>query len=253
MKRTLRQIAAAFACGVTLAAAAAGQEASAAADAGAIDPAAIGALTAMGAYLRSLDAFQVTVTTTDEDVLDDGQKIQYDGVTDLLVDKPDKLRASVVDSRRDRLWLYDGRSLTLYGRRVNYYATVAAPPTLVELVGKLEEEHGLSLPLVDLFRWGAPGYEATGITAAIDVGPAAIGGVSCEHYAFRQADLDWQVWIQRGAFPLPRKLVITTRTDEARPQHAAVYSWNLAPSFSEGTFTFVPPAGAGRVVLTSVE
>ncbi len=43
--------------------------------------------------------------------------------------------------------------------------------------------------------------------------------------------------------------MITTRSDEARPQHTAVYTWNLAPSFNDAAFTFDPPAGAGRVIL----
>ena len=81
------------------------------------------------------------------------------------------------------------------------------------------------------------------------VGPSQIGGVTCGHYAFRQEGLDWQVWIQLGDYPLPRKLVLTTLTDEARPEYVATYTWNLAPSYNDEGFTFTPPAGAGRVVL----
>ena len=52
-----------------------------------------------------------------------------------------------------------------------------------------------------------------------------------------------------GRFPLPRKLIITETTDEARPQYTAVYTWNLAPSFNEAAFVFEPPPGAQRVSL----
>jgi len=83
----------------------------------------------------------------------------------------------------------------------------------------------------------------------MDVGPSAVEGVTCQHYAFRQADIDWQIWIQKGEHPLPRRLVITTKTDEARPQHTAEYTWNLAPSFNDAAFVFDPPEGAGKVVL----
>ena len=86
-------------------------------------------------------------------------------------------------------------------------------------------------------------------TAAADLGPASVTGVTCQQYAFRQADIDWQIWIQKGEHPLPRRLVITTKTDEARPQHTAEYTWNLAPSFNDAAFTFDPPEGAGKVVL----
>ena len=87
----------------------------------------------------------------------------------------------------------------------------------------------------------------------MDLGPSAVEGTTCQHYAFRQDDIDWQIWIQKGEYPLPRKLVITTKTDEARPQHTAVYTWNLAPSFNDAAFTFDPPAGAGKVVLAEIK
>ena len=86
----------------------------------------------------------------------------------------------------------------------------------------------------------------------MDVGPSAVEGTTCKHYAFQQDDIDWQIWIQRGDHPLPRRLVITTKTDEARPQHTAVYTWNLAPSFNEAAFSFEPPAGATRAVLAEI-
>ena len=109
------------------------------------------------------------------------------------------------------------------------------------------------MPLSDLFRWGTPGWSAEGITAARDLGPSDVLGTTCQHYAFRQDDIDWQIWIQKGDNALPRKLVITTKTDEARPQTSAVYTWNLAPSFNDATFTFDPPAGAGKVVLAEIK
>jgi hypothetical protein len=83
----------------------------------------------------------------------------------------------------------------------------------------------------------------------MDAGPAVIDGTTCQHYVFRQDDIDWQIWIQKGDYPLPRKVVITTKTDDARPQHSAEYQWDLAPSFNDAAFTFNPPKGALRVVL----
>jgi len=218
-----------------------------------IDPAALSALQGMGAHLRSLKIFQVEAATTDEDVLEDGQKLQYAGNTSILIQLPNRLRAETTSDRRQRLYLYDGKSFTLFAERVNYYATVPAPPTLHELVDKLEDTYDVSVPLVDLFRWGSPGWSTAGITAAVDVGPSVVAGTTCEQYAFRQDDIDWQIWIQQGAYPLPRKLVITTRTDEARPQHTSVYTWNLAPSFDDSAFSFDPPDGAQKIVFAEAK
>jgi hypothetical protein len=43
------------------------------------------------------------------------------------------------------------------------------------------------------------------MTAAGYIGTSWIDGVECDHVAVRQADVDWQVWIERGDTPLPRK------------------------------------------------
>jgi hypothetical protein len=218
----------------------------------AVDPGAMAALQSMGAYLRSLKTFQVEVATTDEDVLDDGQKIQYSGTTSILARMPNGLRAEVANDRRDRMYLYDGKTFTLFAKRLNYFATVPAPPTVGQLADTLDEKYDVSVPLADLFRWGTPSWSTDDIKGAMDVGASVVGGVTCQQYAFRQDDIDWQIWIQKGEYPLPRRLVITTKTDEARPQHTAEYAWNLAPSFNDAAFVFDPPEGAGKVVLAKV-
>ena len=207
------------------------------------------ALKTMGAYLRTLKVFQVEAATLDEDVLDSGLKIQYEGTTNLLAQAPAHLRVQVVNERHERRYFFDGKNFTLYAPRLKAYVTVPAPATIKELNEKLEDEHGITLPLVDLFRWGTPEDGTDAITTALDVGRSAVEGTTCEHYAFRQANADWQIWIQMGDYPLPRKLVITTLTDEARPQHSVTYTWNLAPSFNDAAFTFVPPKDARRVML----
>jgi hypothetical protein len=214
----------------------------------ALEPGAVAALEKMGSYLRSLPAFQVRAATTTEDVLDDGQKIQYASTTDLVAArKPDRLRAEVSSDLQERLFLFDGKDFTLFAKRLGVYATAAAPPTIGELTDRLQERYDIEIPLVDLFKWGES--SSADLTGAMDLGPSAVGGVTCEHYAFRQAGLDWQIWIQLGEYPLPRRLVATTTTDEARPQFTASYDWNLAPSFSESAFTFSPPPDATKIVF----
>jgi hypothetical protein len=214
-----------------------------------VAPEATKALNSMGDYLRTLKTFQVKATISREIVMLDGEKVQFDGTADLIVQRPDRLRLSMTSDRTDRRFFFDGKTFTLYAPRTNYFATVAAPPTIIQLADTLETRFGIELPLVDLFRWGtADGIDGQ-LTSANFVGPSQIDGVTCEQYAFRQNGADWQVWIQSGDFKLPRKLVITTTTDEARPQYSAVYSWNLAPSLDDGAFAFVPGKDDHKIVL----
>ena len=218
-----------------------------------IDSDAIAALNKMGNYLRTLKAFQVRAATSAEDVFDSGQKFEYDSVVELLAEKPNHLRVETSSDSQHRLFLYDGKEFTLWGERVNYYATVPAPPTIAELVDQLKEKFDIETPLADLFYWGTERSSVAEITVAMDLGPSEVQGTTCEQYVFRQPGLDWQIWIQQGDFPLPRKLILTTLTDEARPQHSSVLTWNLAPSFNDAAFKFDPPPGAQRIVMAEIK
>jgi hypothetical protein len=217
--------------------------------AAAIDRDAIAALDKMGAYLRTLKAFQIHSVTATDEVSDDGEKIQSDGVVDLLIQRPNRLRAEISSDAQHRMFFYDGKTFSIWARRVNYYATAPAPPTLAELSDRLYDDFGIELPLADLFYWGTDKADSRDIRSATNVGPSQVDGVSCQHYAFRQEGLDWQLWVQNGEYPLPRKLVLTTTSDEARPQYTTVMTWNLAPAFDAEAFTFVPPPEAHKIVF----
>ena len=215
----------------------------------AIDPDAIEALNKMGAFLRGLKSFRVIGDVTNDDVLQDGQIIQNASKVDLLAAKPNRMRVEVTSDEKHRLFFYDGKNFTVWAQRVNYYATVPAPPTIGQLFADIDEKYGIALPLIDLFKWGTDDDAVKKITSATDIGPTTIEGVTCEQYAFRQEGIDWQIWIQLGDYPLPLKFVIRTLSDEARPQHSDTLTWNLAPSFNDEAFVFDPPPDAQRILL----
>jgi hypothetical protein len=220
--------------------------------ASAIDPDAMEALNKMGVYLRTLKSFQVRADVTTDRVLDDGQTIQFSSKVDLVAARPNRMRVEVTDDDGHRFLFFDGKNFTIFGQVVNYYATVPAPPTLAQLADDLNDKYGIELPLAGLFDWGTNDSNIKKIKAADDIGPSAVDGVTCEQYAFRQEGVDWQIWVQLGEFPLPRKLVIRTLTDDAKPQHSEILTWNLAPSFSENAFTFDPPPDARRITIAEV-
>ena len=217
-----------------------------------IDPDAMETLNKMGTYLRTLKSFQVDADVTNDVVLDDGEIITDSGKDTVLAVHPNFLRVELKSDDKNVFLFYDGKNFTVYGKLLNFYATVPAPPTTSELITKINSDYGIEVPLVDLFLWGTDQSTIKRITSAADIGPATIEGVTCEHYAFRQEGLDWQIWIQLGDFPLPRKIVIRTLTDDARPQHTSILSWNLAPSYNEAAFTFDPPADAKRIPLENL-
>jgi hypothetical protein len=221
--------------------------------ASAVNPASIQALKDMGAHLQSLKRFHVSTGLTGERVLADGQKLQHTAKADIDVQRPNKLRARMFSTRSEREIFFDGKLATLYIPAQKYYSTVDFSGNLSALVSRLEERYGVEIPLEDLFLWGTPDAPLDKIDSAMNAGQDFIGDDLCDHYAFRQGSLDWQIWITTGSKPLPRKLAITNRSDEARPQSVSLIDWNLKPTFQDTVFKFTPPKGATAVELRSLE
>jgi len=219
----------------------------------AVDQAAIQALKDMGAYLQTLKRFHVSTELTGERVLSDGQKLQHTATADMDVERPDKLRALMHSARSERQLFYDGKTVTLYTPAQRYYSTVEFSGTLGELIGRLRERYAVEVPLSDLFLWGTPAAPLDKIQSAMNAGQDFIDDDLCDHYAFRQANADWQIWITTGSKPLPRKVVITNRADEARPQSVSLIDWNLKPGFKDSVFKFTPPKGATKIEIVPVK
>jgi hypothetical protein len=214
-----------------------------------VQPEAIMALRLMGAYLRSLKAFTVDASTTRDEVTPRGENVEVGGTVQYLVRPPDHLRADVRTDRKQRQIMYDGRVLTVFAPRLLMYATVPAPPTIGTMLDTASRRLRIDFPLADLFLWGTSREGVKELTSARYIGPAYVDGSDTDQYVFRQRGTDWQIWIQRGSTPVPRKLVITTTSAPTRPQYTATLRWNIAGTFNDAEFTFVPPAGAQRIVF----
>jgi FixJ family two-component response regulator len=214
----------------------------------AVEPEAVQALQRMGACLQALHAFGLRAKASTEEVLEDGQKIQLDFALTLRVRCPRHLRMDVSSDRKSRQFFFDGRRLVVFTRRASRYAVVDdAPPTISGLLARLSGEHRAGMPLTDLFAFSPDPARQAGLASAMAVGHATLRGTSCDQYAFRQEGLDWQLWIDRGELPLPRRFVLTTTDDEARPQHAIDLDWSLDDISHAADFAFNPPAGAKRI------
>jgi hypothetical protein len=214
-----------------------------------VDPRAAERLDEMGRFLRDQKTFIVKAHVTTDQTLESGQTIQVVSALDVSVARPAGLHAIISADWTEQQFYYDGTTFTIYAPREGYYATVDAPSTLGELVGFASNRYGIELPLVDLFRSGTDRSEAASLEAASDLGASTVDDVPCEHYAFRQGHVSWEVWIEQGARPLPHRLVITTTATPAQPPHEVTYEWTLNAETPDSTFHFTPPKGAHKIPL----
>jgi hypothetical protein len=213
-----------------------------------VSPEAQAVLDRMAAYLRGLQAFSITTDSTRDEIVALGYKLQGNEHSTLVVQRPGKLRADISGDRRNRTIVYDGSTLLLHSPDDQAYVRTKAPGTLGELVPALLAM-GADMPLIDVLYLGTQGTLTEGVRGGILVGQSQIEGRTCDHLAFRQASIDWQLWVEQGARALPCKILITTRYEVGDPQYQAVLHWDLKPKIDSSTFAFTAPAGTIEIPL----
>lgn len=213
-----------------------------------VDPQATAVLRRMTDYLASLQRFKVDTQSSLDVVLTSGQKIEFNHAASATVQRPNRLRAERKGDGVDEVFYYDGKSLSLHNPAARYYATVAAPDTLDAALDFGRTSLDITAPASDLLYKNAFDLLTQDLSAGFIVGKSFVGGVSTTHLAFRGPEVDFQVWVQDGDKPLPRKYVITSKLVAGMPEFTVTMDhWNTAPTVNEAMFHFAPPAGA-RVI-----
>jgi len=213
-----------------------------------IDPQATAILKKSMDYLAGLKAFTVDTTSTIELVLRSGQKLQFDIGASASVQRPNKFVARRKGDLVNQAFYYDGKILSLYSPDQKVYASVPAPDTVEAMLDYARDSLDIIAPAGDLLYRNAYEILMRDVQSGFVVGKGVVGGMRCDHIAFRNADVDWQIWIQEGAKPLPRRFVITSTQITGSPQfEVQMTNWNTAPKFADGTFAFTPAKDAKKI------
>jgi hypothetical protein len=198
-------------------------------------------------YLKGLQQFSVQAEITEDVLLTSGQRIQYARSVEASVRRPDRFRAESVGDTENRLLIYDGKTITLLDRSKNFYTIITAPPEIDAALEYGIQAFNLRAPLADLIYTKAYEYLTAGVFSGFYAGLSKVQGVPCHHLAFRQKDIDWQIWIENSPTPVPRKFLITDKKAQGLQFTAVFTKWNTSPQFAEGLFTFVAPEKAEKI------
>jgi hypothetical protein len=205
-------------------------------------------LKGMSDYLASQKSISLSYDSDTEVLTSDIQKIQFASSGQVQLTRPDKLRATRTGGYTDVEFVFDGKTASVLGKNINAFAQLDAPGSTEQLVDKLRNEYSVALPGADLLGSNAFDALSADVTHASHIGRGVVEGFECEHLAFRNDDTDWQLWVQVGDAPIPRKLVITSKTETAAPQYTLVIrEWKSDVKPGSDTFTFQAPAGATKL------
>lgn len=215
-----------------------------------IDPQADQTLRRMSDTLADVERFSFHATITIDMPLETGQLVQYEHSRRAVVVRPDKLFVESVGDDVDRAVWYDGRTLTVLVKTTNTYAQVDVPGRLETMLDYVVDTYDLTVPLAELLFRSSYDALIANVQHGRSLGVHTIGDRPCHHLAFRQQNINWQIWIDTGDVALPTKLVITHKDLPGQPQdEAMIDQWDFAPEIPDDQFTFVAPSGATQVPM----
>jgi hypothetical protein len=210
-------------------------------------------LKAMADYTAAQKSISATFDSDVEVVTPELEKIQFTSSGKLQLARPDKLRVSRTGGYADVQLVYDGKTVSIYGNNAKAYVQADLTGTVDQLVDLIQAKSGAAMPGTDLLLTNAYDELMSGVIQARHIGQGVVDGVECEHLAFRGVDTDWQIWIESGARPAPRKYVITSKTLAGAPQYTLrIKDWKTDAVADAEAFVFKPPSGVTKVDLDSV-
>ncbi|MCP4260131.1 MAG: DUF2092 domain-containing protein [Planctomycetes bacterium] len=202
----------------------------------------------MGDYLKSAEAFTFHAESSYDAIDRNGQNIRYGGTIDVALSRPNRFRSTFNGDERQTQTFYDGKTVTIYNAEINMYAVTDVPPDIDGAIDMIVDKYEVSVPLADIVYADPYNILIENVIAGRWVGRHSIAGVPCNHLAFIQESVDWQIWIEEGSQPVPRQVLITYKDEPGWPQYLArLNSWDFQPQLSNDYFQFQPPAGSDEM------
>ncbi len=217
-----------------------------------LEPKAMEILKAMSAKLAAAKAMSFTAVVTYESPSRLGPPLAYTTTSDVVMQRPDKLRVITPGDGPASEFYYDGKSMMAFAPAENLVAVAAAPPTIDATLKAAFDTAAIYFPFSDVVV--ADPYQgiAEGLKVAFYIGQSkVIGGVTTDMVAFVNDNVLVQAWI--GAEDkLPRMLRAIYRDDPQHLRHQMELSnWKLDPVLAADVFTSSKAANAMKIAFAA--
>ncbi len=207
---------------------------------------------AMSDYMAAQKSISFQYDTDLEIVTKDRQKLGLASSGRVTLNRPDKIRVTRTGGFADVEFLFDGKTLTLLGKTSNLYAQIEVPGTIDHLIDELRDK-GRPVPGADLLLSNVNDTLMATVTNVKDLGSGVIGGVECDHLAFRTKEVDWQIWIAQGSRPYPCRYVITSTKVPQAPQYIlTIRDWKTGDEVGSDDFSFKNATNATKKGLADL-
>jgi hypothetical protein len=210
-------------------------------------------LKAMSDYLAAQKALSFDFDSNLDIVTKEGQRLTLASSGSVALNRPDKVRATRSGGFADVEFVFDGKTASILGKNANAYVQVSAAGTIDQVIDTLQNKYNRPMPGADLLLSNVYDEMMASVTDVKDLGSGVVGGVECNHLAFRATDFDWQIWIATGDHPRPCLYTITSTKVAGSPEYrVTVRDWKAGSDVAADDFTFKPPAGAQQLDVSKL-
>lgn len=202
-----------------------------------VDQKALDLLRETGDTLAKAKSMSFRVKRAFEEPAANGQPLFYTILTDVSLQRPDKLKVITLADGPPSEFYYDGKEMAVFLPAANLVAVEAAPPKIEELLEAAYAKAGIYFPFVDFIVDDPYTAITEKLTSAFVVGQSTVvGDTTTNIVAIANPDFQAQIWI--GARDkLPRLVWINPTNSKTKPRSMLEFSnWRLGTPASAKLF-----------------
>lgn len=216
----------------------------------ALEPKAVDILKAASARLAAAQTLSFTATAEYESPSRLGPPLIYTTLSEVTLQRPDKLRVLTPGDGPPSEFYYDGRTMMAYSPDADLVAVASAPPTIDAALQQAYQSAAIYFPFTDVLVSDPYADLAPSLKKVFYIGQSkVVGGTTTDVLGIVTDDLFGQMWI--GAEDhLPRAYRVTYLDDPQRLRQSVVFSkWVLDGKVDGGAFSSAKAAAAKQIAF----
>jgi hypothetical protein len=203
-----------------------------------IEQAALEMLKAMSQRLATAKSMIFTAVTTYEAPARNGQPLYYATLSQVSVQRPNKLRVITPGDGPPSDFYYDGKTMMAYTPGANLVAMIDAPPTIEAAMKVAYDKAAIYFPFGEVIVADPYKNLSDGLTSAFVVGQShVIGDTVTDIVAITNGNVQAEIWINI-ADGLPRMARAVYPKDPMRSRYEIQFlNWHLNSAMKDSDFT----------------
>jgi hypothetical protein len=214
----------------------------------AIEPNAIEMLKAMSQRLAGAKSMSFTAITTYEAPARNGQPLYYNTLSQVAVQRPNKLRVITPGDGPPSDFYYDGKTMMAYTPIADLVAVTEAPPTIEAAMKTAYDKAAIYFPFAEVIVADPYNNLSKGLTSAFVVGQShVVGDTITDIVAIANDNVQAEIWIGISD-GLPRMARAVYPKDPTQSRYEIEFSkWHLNLAMNDADFTSAQALKAPRI------